>query len=323
MRLRRLMAALLLGVATLPAKAETRWDLPLSSNGPTVPSRQMRSLANLAATLSGNELQINIHDAGKLMPPAEIKDAVRKGVVPIGEITLALYAGESPVYGLDSLPFVAMTYPEARRLYALQKPLLEKRLAEEGLVLLGSIPFAPLGLCARKPLTAVADLGGLRIRAYNSLTKKMALRSGGEAVPVETADLPQAFRSGVLDAFTASPVQALSRKAAIYAPYFHKIGVWIPRNAVVANKQAFDAMGAEERKALVDAAQQAEEQGWLQAQAESTQLEERLSGAGFSVVEPSQDFIAGMRVIGRGIATEWVKDLGEDGAALLDRLYRP
>lgn len=319
---RWLMAAALMWGLQAPAQGETRWDLPLSSNGPSVPARQMRGLANMAATNSGNELQINVHEAGRLMAPAEIKDAVRKGVVPIGEITLALHAGESSLYGLDTVPFLAMSYAEARKLYALQKPLLEKRLADEGLVLLASIPFTPLGLCARKPVTEVADLAGLRIRAYNGLTKRLALRSGGEAVPVETGELPQAFKAGLVDAFTSSPAQALSRKAAAYAPFFHKLSVWIPRNALVANKAQFESLSETERKALLQAAARAEEQGWQQSEAESGQLEDRLATSGFSVIAPSADFIAGVRRIGQQIAVDWVKDLGEDGAVLLDRFYK-
>ncbi|MGL4323797.1 MAG: TRAP transporter substrate-binding protein [Beijerinckiaceae bacterium] len=311
-----------LAFSTGGGRAETRWDLPVSSAGTSVPGRHLRVMAEMAAALSGNELQISVHETGKLMAAAEIKDAVRKGVVPIGEITLGLHAGESPIYGLDTVPFVAMSYPEARQLYALQRPLLEKRLGDEGLVLLASIPFPPLGLCARKPLTDVADLAGLRIRAYNGLTKKMALRSGAEAVPVETSDLPKAVKSGIVDAFTASPSQALSRKAAAYTPYFHRTNVWIPRNAVVVNRAAFDGLPAADRKALLDAASKAEEQGWIQSEAEARQLEERLTTAGFSVVDPSADFMTGVRRIGREILTDWLKDSGEDGAALLDRIYK-
>lgn len=322
LRLRGLaVAALMWGLAG-PAHGETRWDLPLSSSGPSVPARQLRSLRDAAANLSGNELQINVHDAGRLMPPAEIKDAVRRGVVPVGEVTLALYSGESPIYGLDTVPFLAMSFAEARRLYMLQKPLLEKRLGDEGLVLLASIPFAPLGLTARKPVTQVSDLAGLRIRAYNGLTKRMALRSGGEAVPVETAELAQAFKAGLVDAFTASPEQALARKAAKYAPFYHKLNVWIPRNALVANKAAYDAMTDSERKALLQAAAWAEEQGWQQAEAETGQLEDRLATSGFSVIIPAADFMTGVREIGRQIATDWLKDLGEDGITLLDRFYK-
>ncbi|MGL4496350.1 MAG: TRAP transporter substrate-binding protein DctP [Beijerinckiaceae bacterium] len=301
--------------------AQTRWDMPVSANGPSVANRAARVLADKAGALSGNALLISVYDPGRLMAPAEIKEAVRKGVVPIGEITLSLHAAEAPVYGLDTLPFLATNFSDARKLYALQKPWLEKRLADEGLVLLASVPFSPQGLVSRKPLTEAADLAGLRLRAYNGFTKKLALRAGCEPVAVETADLPDAVRGGRLDAFTASPAQAMARKAAGYAPFFHKVGTWIARDAVVVNKAAFEGLAAEDRKTLIEAARQAEEQGWAQAEAEAAQQEERLKSNGFSVVETTQDFHDALRRIGRELAMQWLKDAGEDGNALLARIY--
>jgi TRAP-type C4-dicarboxylate transport system substrate-binding protein len=77
---------------------------------------------------TNGSLKIQVHPAGSLVKHPEIKRAVRQGTAPIGEILASLAANEAPVYGFDSLPFLATGYAIAKKLYAAQKPYLQKQL---------------------------------------------------------------------------------------------------------------------------------------------------------------------------------------------------
>ena len=82
-----------------------------------------------------------------------------------------MHAKESPIYALDSVPFLATGYGPARKLYAVQRPFLEKRLAAEGLTMLYSVPWPPQGIYAKREIRSIEDLEGLKFRTYNSVTR--------------------------------------------------------------------------------------------------------------------------------------------------------
>ena len=60
----------------------------------------------------------------------------------MGEILLANFQNEWQIFGVDGLPFLADSYDASKKLYAAQKPFLEKKLAEQGMVLLYAVAFA-------------------------------------------------------------------------------------------------------------------------------------------------------------------------------------
>ncbi|MEI8632392.1 hypothetical protein P4S72_11070 [Vibrio sp. PP-XX7] len=51
-----------------------------------------------------------------------------------------------PIYKLDNLPFLATNFAQAQKLYQVSKPLLEKKLNQEGMMLLYSVPWPPQDL---------------------------------------------------------------------------------------------------------------------------------------------------------------------------------
>lgn len=283
-------------------------------------SRATQLFASNVAARAEGQFAITTYPPNRLMKPPEIKDAVRRGVVPIGEFTLSLHGGEAAIYGLDSVPFLATSFEAARKLYDAQRSFLEKRLAEEGLKLLYSAPYLPQGLCSDRRISSADDLRGLKIRSYNHVTKKLALLTGAVPVSVDTADIPAAIASHRIDAFTASAGQVASRKAWTFAPYFHDLAIWIPRNAVVANKAQFDALPAEVRKAIVEAAKFAEDRAWEAAAKDQSERRTYLAASGAIVVtpDPTTESFAG---VARQIADEWVKAAGPDGEAIL-QAYR-
>lgn len=274
-------------------------------------------IANLSARTEG-QLAVAAHAPFSLMKPIEIKEAVRRGVVSVGELTLSLHAGEAPIYGLDSLPLLAFDYAEARRLYEAQKPALDRRLSEEGLKLLYSTPYLAQSLCAARSVASMADLKGFRLRVYNHLTKKLALYCGAQPVAVETNEIALAINTNRIDGFVASVGQALVRKAWIVAPYFHDLALWIPRSAVIANRPQFEALPAEIRKAMAEAARFAEERAWDAVVKDAAAREAELAAAGGVIVPASAAFARDLGAVGRHIAEDWLKVAGPDGPAILD-----
>jgi TRAP-type C4-dicarboxylate transport system substrate-binding protein len=279
-----------------------------------------RNVALFAADVdkaTGGSLKINVHSAGSLIKHPEIKRAVRQGTAPIGEILESLASNEAPVYGLDSVPFLATGYDGAKKLYAAQKPFLEKQLASEGLVLLYSIPWPPQGLYAKREIAKVEDLKGLKFRTYNAMIGRIAALAGAVPTQIEVPDLPTAFATGRVDVMITSASTGVDTKAQDYLTHYIDTQAWLPRNIVFVNKASFDKLSAAEKKAVTDAAKAAEERGWKMSLEEMTIKTAALKAAGIKVLAPTPELKAGLSKIGATIAAEWEKSAGADGAAML------
>jgi TRAP-type C4-dicarboxylate transport system substrate-binding protein len=83
---------------------------------------------------TGGKLKITVHANASLFKAPEIKRAVQGGQAQIGEILMVNFQNEWQVFGADGLPFLADSYDESVKLWKAQKPLLDKKLAEQGLM---------------------------------------------------------------------------------------------------------------------------------------------------------------------------------------------
>jgi TRAP-type C4-dicarboxylate transport system substrate-binding protein len=312
-----LAGLMLAGCLATAASAQTKWDMPTPYPDGNFHTRNVAMFAADVAKATNGSLTIVVHSAGSLIKHAEIKRSVRQGTTPIGEILESLASNEAAVYGLDSVPFLATGYDASKKLYAAQKPYLQKQLASEGLVLLYSVPWPPQGLYAKREIKSVDDLKGLKFRTYNAMIGRIAALAGAIPTQIEVPDLPTAFATGRVDMMITSASTGVDTKAQDYLTHYIDTQAWLPRNIVFVNKEAFDKLSVAEKKAVIDAAKAAEERGWKMSIEEMTVKTDALKAAGIIVLPPSPELKAGLAKIGATITAEWEKSAGADGAAML------
>ena len=314
----RVCAGLMLaGGITTAASAQTKWDMPTPYPDGNFHTRNIMQFAADVDKATNGSLKIAIHSAGSLIKHAEIKRSVRQGTAPIGEMLESLSSNEAAVYGLDSVPFLATGYDASRKLYAAQKPYLEKQLASEGLILLYSVPWPPQGLYAKREIKSVDDLKGLKFRTYNAMIGRIAALAGAVPTQIEVPDLPTAFATGRVDVMITSASTGVDTKSQDYLTHYIDTQAWLPRNIVIVNKAAFDKLSAAEKKAVTEAAKAAEDRGWKLSIEEMTIKTKALKDAGIKVLPPSPELKSGLAKIGSTITSEWEKAAGPDGAAML------
>jgi TRAP-type C4-dicarboxylate transport system substrate-binding protein len=299
------------------ASAQTQWDLPTNYGASAFHTRNIVQFAADVEKATGGSLKIIVHPGGEMIKHAEIKRAVSDGKAAAGEVLISLAAGEAPVYGVDSIPFLATGYDGARKLYEAQRPYLESQLAKEGLVLLFSVPWPPQGVYAKRQIQSIGDLQGLKFRTYNAMTKRIAELAGAQPTQIEVPDLPAAFALGRVDIMITSASSGVQSKAEQYLTHYIDTQAWVPRNMVFANKAAIDRLSVAEKKALTEAASAAEDRGWKLSIEEMTIKTKALKDAGIMVLSPSPELQAGLAKIGGVIANEWATAAGADGEAML------
>lgn len=319
MKLFKLIGGAAFAVAALgvSAQAET-WDMPTPYPDATFHTANIHDFAKDVADKTGGMLEIKVHSAGSLFKHPEISKAVRSGQVPVGEFFLSLLNNDNPAFGADSLPFLATSYGDAEKLWAAQKPIIDKLLDAQGLMPLYAVPWPPQGLYTTKEIKTVDDLKGVKFRTYNATLEEFANLAGAAPTQVEVPDIPQAFTTGRVEAMITSPSTGANSKAWDFLSHYTDIQAWLPKNIVVVNKRSFRRLDDDVQAAVLEAAAAAETRGWEMSKAETAAKVAILKENGITVVEPSEELMSGLKAIGANMLANWKASAGDEGAALLD-----
>lgn len=312
------VAAVALALAASPALAQTKWDMPTPYPDANFHTQNIMQFAADVAKATNGQLEIKVHSNGSLFKHPEIKNAVRGGQVPIGEFLLSRLANENAVFEVDSVPFLATSYDEAKRLWAASRKPTEKLLDKEGLMVLFSVPWPPQGLYAKNEVNAVGDLKGVKFRAYNTATEKLAKLAGAVPTQIEVPDIPQGFTTGRVDAMITSPSTGANSKAWDFVKNYYDTQAWLPKNMVIVNKAAFEALSDAEKQAVLDAAAKAETRGWEASKTETAEKTKVLADNGITIVQPSAALVEGFNKIGAQMVEEWKAAAGAEGAAVIE-----
>jgi TRAP-type C4-dicarboxylate transport system substrate-binding protein len=316
----RLNVSMLIAALALAgtAQAQTKWDLPAAYPASNFHTENLTQFAADVDKASGGKLKITVHANASLFKAPEIKRAVQGGQAQIGEILLVNYQNEWQIFGADGLPFLADSYDESAKLYKAQKPVLEKKLAEQGLMLLYAVAWPPQGIFSKKPINSAADLKGIKWRAYSPATSRIAELLGAQPVTVQQAELSQAMATGVIESYMSSGSTGFDTKTYEYLKYFTDTQAWLPKNAVLVNKAAFDALDKPTQAALLKAGADAETRGWATSRAKNTEYLELLKKNGMNIVPPSPALKADMKKVGDTMLQEWLQKAGPEGQAVVD-----
>lgn len=311
-------ATFALGLGLAGAATAETWDMPTPYGDSTFHTVNIREFAADVAAATDGALEITIHSAGSLFPHPEIKNAVRSRQVPIGEFFLSRLSNEDLAYGVDSQPFVATSYDDAAKLWAAQKPVIEKLMAKEGLKPLFSVPWPAQGLYTNGEVKTVDDLAGLRFRAYNAALEEFATLAKAAPVQIEASNIPQAFATGQVQAMITSPSTGANSKAWDFVTHYTPINAWVPKNIVVVNTRVFDRLPADVQAAVMEAAAKAETRGWEMSAAEAETKTKVMADNGITVVQPSDELMNGLLSIGAEMVNNWMENASEDAIEVLN-----
>jgi TRAP-type transport system periplasmic protein len=313
-----LIASAAFALALPSAQAQTRWDLPTAYPASNFHTENLAKFVEDVDKATGGKLKITLHPNASLFKAPEIKRAVQGSQAQAGEILMVNYENEWPLFGVDGIPFLADSYASARKLYQAQKPSLEKRLAQQGIVLLFTVPWPPQGIYTNRKLEKVEDMKGLKWRAYSPATARIAELVGAQPVTIQAAELTQALATGVVDSYMSSGSTGYDSKTYEHVKYWYDTQAWLPKNAILANKSAVDALDGATRDALMKASAEAEKRGWALSEEKNTWYIEQLKSKGMSIEKPSPQLASGLQKIGETLLADWLKKAGAEGKEVVD-----
>jgi TRAP-type C4-dicarboxylate transport system substrate-binding protein len=314
----KLLAAALAIAGSGAALAQTKWDMPTPYAPTNFHTENITQFAADVEKATGGKLKIQVHAGASLFKANEIKRAVQGGQAQIGEILISGYSNEDPLFGVDSVPFLATSYAEAAKLWSASRKAIEERFAKQGMKLLYSVPWPPQGIYSSKPLASVADMKGLKMRTYNPYTSRIAELAGAQPVTIQAAELAQAFATGAVNANITSGATGYDTKAWEVVKNYYDTQAWLPKNVVFVNQKAFDALDKASQDAVLKAAAAAEERGWKTSEEKTKWYLDQLKANGMNVAPPSAQLKSDFQKIGATMTEEWLKTAGADGKAIVD-----
>lgn len=297
-------SALALAVAS-PALAET-WDMPVAYPAANFLTMIAVDFGECVAEKTDGAIEIVVHPNGSLYNGADIKRAVQSGQAPIGERLLSAHENENALFGFDSVPFVASSFDASDALYEAVEPALAELLDSQNLVLIYSAQWGPQGIYTKKDVNSAADLKGVKFRAYNAATARIAELAGMIPVQIEAAELSQALATGVAESFLSSGTTGVDSKVWESLTHWYDVQAWIPRNYVFANKDAFSALPEDQQAAIMACGEAAAEQGKTTARDLAGKLIEELKSHGMQVLPPTDQFRADLEGYGKIMLEEWL-----------------
>jgi TRAP-type transport system periplasmic protein len=226
------------------------------------------------------KIQINYIGGPKAMPPFEVGNALKGGVVDIANVTGAFYTN---------------VFPEADAWKLTERPMAELRknggfdymakLYDEkmnAVFLARHIDANPFHLYLTKPI-AKPDLTGLKLR-ITPVYREFFQALGATVVQTPPGEVYTALERGVVDGY-GWPITGIfdlgwhERTKFRVDPGFYSAEV-----SILINKASLEKLNAEQRKVIVDAA------AWLEGQAAETAKEnatdtEKQKAAGLQVIE--------------------------------------
>jgi len=314
--------ALALGLTfALPTLAQTKWDLPTAYPANNFHTENLQQFVADVDRATGGKLKIQLHPNASLFKASEIKRAVQGGQAQAGEILLVNFENEDPLYGVDGVPFLATSYKEAFKLYKAERKALDDKLSKQGMMLLYAVPWPPQGIFTNRTLNSTADMKGLKWRAYSPATSKIAELVGAQPVTVQAAELSQALATGVIDSYMSSGATGYDSKTFEHLKHFYDTQAWLPKNAVIVNRAAFDVLDKPTQAAVLKAAAVAEARGWKVSEEKTDGYVDQLRQKGMTIDKPSEALTADMRKVGNVMLAEWLRKSGPDGKKIVDQ-YR-
>jgi TRAP-type C4-dicarboxylate transport system substrate-binding protein len=318
MRLSKLAFTLPLIVFAAAAQAQVKWDLPTAYPSNNFHTENVQQFASDVDTATGGKLKITVHSNASLFKAPEIKRAVQGGQAQIGEILLANFENENPLYGVDGIPFLATSYADSMRLYKASKKAQNDLLGKQGMMMLFAVAWPPQGIYSKKAIESAADMKGLKWRAYSPSTSRIAELVGAQPVTVQASELSQALATGVVESFMTSGSTGYDSKVYEQVKNFYDTQAWLPKNAIIVNKKAFEALDQPTQAALLKAAEAAETRGWKVSEEKNQWYLNALKEKGMNILKPSAKLQADLKHVGQSMQADWVKKAGPEGQAVID-----
>ena len=315
------MKGLLLALLLLsgPAFADSViWNAATEYPATAMPGEGLTALAARVAILTrGHVTIVPGYDAPNGLRSASIPYAVQGGRLQVGDAFAGSIGTIDKLFQLSSLPFLATTEVDARRLLDLARPAYASAFARLGQRILYVTPWPPSGIWSRVPILGLDDLASLKIRTYDVTSTSVLNRAGATAIELSFADATPRLRDGAVNAVLSSGDGGAGRKLWEFTPHFTEIGYAMPLSFATVSEAALQLLAPDTRAEVLRAGEETEAVQWHALTTRSAANYATMRGNGVTISAAPLALSQALAVAARDVIEAWERDAGPEAARVL------
>lgn len=309
----------LIGLAGTASGQSVAWDLANEYPPNSVHAQSADTFIAALAELSAGDMVVTAHHGAALgYKSVDQYDAVGDGAVDIASSFATPWSGVHPVFTLSSIPFLATTADENRKLYDIAKPYYAAVLEEDNQILLFATPWPPSGLWGREPLDSMEAIAGVRIRTYDANGTVTFGNAGATPIQLSWADtVPQLTTNG-LDAVLTSADGGAASQLWEHQSHFTEVNYAMPLQFVHINRDVYEELSDEQKAWVAEASATAEAFGWDLLANRVGENYAQMETNGMTIVKDvSPEYLAALGAAAEPTLVDWKQKLGSDADAIL------
>jgi TRAP-type C4-dicarboxylate transport system substrate-binding protein len=280
------MAAAAVLIASVPVHAQTRIKLGTLAPRDSSPHESLKRMAEAWRKAPRGGAQLVVFTDGAQGGEADMVRRMRIGQLQAALLTATGLAEiDDSVTALQTMPLVYRTFDEVDYVREALRGPLERKLADKGFVVLCWVDAGWVRFFSRYPAVRPEDFRKQKIFSWAGDTKAVEIMkaAGYQPIALETADILPGLQTGLIDAVPAPPFFALAGQFYGPAPNMLEMN-WAPlAGACVVSRKTWDALPAEDRTAMLEAAVKAGDEIRAQARREMDESVQAMTKRGLVV----------------------------------------
>jgi TRAP-type C4-dicarboxylate transport system substrate-binding protein len=284
-------------------------------------TKALEKFAELVDEKTSGEVEIVVHAGGALgYKGPELLRAVRDGLIPVSDMLTSGVAGDEPLFGIPTLPFLVRGFDEGRLLSEICRPYFDK-VAEEkwNQKILYIAPWPAAGLWTQKEIHSVEDMKGLKTRTYDKNGALVMKAVGATPYPLPFSEVYSSLATGLIDSVLTSTPTAVDAKFWEVLKYFHRFDVTMATDLHTINLDTFNSLSEKEQAALVEAGKEVEKYMWDMV-AELDKEQEAISNENGIVSVPVTDEILDeLTEVTKEIRANWLAEAPPEAREIVDK----
>ncbi len=274
----------------------------------------MEKFAELVEARSGGKLKVNVFPGGALGSDQANMSALQGGALEMASMNSGIFASVVKDFAIYDFPFLFANPKEADAV--VDGPFgkaLHAKLEEKGMV---GLAYYELGFRnitnSKRPIAKVEDIAGLKLRVIpNPINVDWVSALGANPTPLPFPELYAALEQKAVDG-QENPVATI-QGAKLYEvqKYMTLTNHQYNPQSVVISKKFWDALSAEEKKIVQDAATESARYEREQSRAAAASILENLKKNGMQVTELPAAEIAKLRDKMKPVLAKHTASVGE------------
>lgn len=284
----------------------------------------MQKFADMVKEKTNGTVTINIEAGGALgIGSYDVLRAVKNNEVPMSEFVITGVEGDEKIMGIYGLPFLCQDYDQAQTIWELSIPYVEKAASEkwnQKILYAGPWPFTCLW--SQKKVDGVADMKGLKTRAFDTNNALICEATGGTPYALPFSEVYSSLATNLIDSVLTSTQSAVDGKFWEVLDYYQPISMGLNLSAITISLNTWDRLSPNQQQIMEECAQIIEDEIWDNIENVDATQAKTCTDNGIKENVPSDEFKADLAEIAQGIHVDWLKEANDPDILALYNAYQ-